>query len=199
MGCVTMTGEEKPRRCAEQENGSMKISDRADRDLQLLRLLVARQLDGEACGASMLATATTSLETSRYRDDRQELALQFEMLKGLRAAITDTWWEDGYRDMQTLVAHAEEIASSVEALCPGGRLLDTRYMARRCRFALIRSIVTCSKSSRGSALPCSCMTGAALVDRPAEVRHPATSTCWRRMPSPPSPGFGRNRASIHRA
>jgi len=94
----------------------MKISDNSMRDLQLLRLLIERQLDQEGCVISTLPAATIDLEAVSYRDDRQKLVLRFELQKGLVATVTETWWGDEYRKVDGLVRQADDIAGSVEAL-----------------------------------------------------------------------------------
>jgi hypothetical protein len=94
----------------------MKISDRTNRDLQLLNLLIERQLEQEGCDTSIMAAATTELKADPHREDRNDIVLQLELQKGLGVTITDTWWVERHRKVEDVCRQAAEIAGSLEAL-----------------------------------------------------------------------------------
>ena len=94
----------------------MKTTEHNNRDLKLLSLLIERELDEEGSGAQIIRGSSFSLEPDPHRDDRFDYELRFELLKGVRATIADTWWSDAERRDEDICEQAKSIARSVEAL-----------------------------------------------------------------------------------
>jgi len=94
----------------------MTTSNQTKRDLQLLSLLIERELEREGCGAEAVRGAKTCLEPDERRGDRFDYELRLDLLKGLRAIVTDTWWANRDREVDDLCRQAADIACSVKAL-----------------------------------------------------------------------------------
>ncbi len=93
-----------------------ELSDKTRHDLQLLRLLIERDLMDRFSEEALGRGTTLAASAAPSNPDRQVVELSFRLQRGLQARVSTSWWNDSDRDVESLCESAGEFAESVERL-----------------------------------------------------------------------------------